>query len=199
MGTIPLITSLTDLRNLATISTFVVITALGLYGITGVTRARNSVIFALSLLIFPYIPASNLFFPVGFVVAERILYVPSMGFSMLVAMGIWTLWTRSKLTGYLAKLGLFWLLLCHSVRTLARNRDWHSDETLFTSAVGTNPHNGKVYNNLGHEYERMENFSFAEELFRRASEIQPDDIGSFINLGRVLKALERYEESEKVG
>ncbi len=42
---------------------------------------------ALALLIMPFIPASNIFFPVGFVVAERILYTPSMGFCMLVALG----------------------------------------------------------------------------------------------------------------
>ncbi len=149
-------------------------------------------------MVFPYVPASNLFFPVGFVVAERVLYVPSMGFSMLVARGLWALWTRNKLTSSLAKLGLLWLLVTHSFRTLVRNRDWYSDHTLFTSAVGTNPHNGKVYNNLGHEYERMGNLSVAEGLFRTATEIQSDDIGSFINLGRVLKALERYQESEKV-
>ncbi len=42
---------------------------------------------ALALMVIPFIPASNLFFPVGFVVAERILYTPSMGFSLLVALG----------------------------------------------------------------------------------------------------------------
>lgn len=42
---------------------------------------------ALSLIVLPFIPASNLFFPVGFVVAERVLYVPSMGFCILVAHG----------------------------------------------------------------------------------------------------------------
>ena len=41
----------------------------------------------LSFLVLPFIPASNLFFPVGFVVAERILYTPSMGFCALVALG----------------------------------------------------------------------------------------------------------------
>ncbi len=45
---------------------------------------------ALSLMVFPFLPASNLFFPVGFVIAERILYIPSMGFCLLVAYG----WTR---------------------------------------------------------------------------------------------------------
>lgn len=36
---------------------------------------------------FAFIPASNLFFYVGFVVAERVLYVPSMGFCLLVGLG----------------------------------------------------------------------------------------------------------------
>ena len=39
-------------------------------------------------MVLPFIPASNLFFPVGFVVAERVLYMPSMGFCMLVALGV---------------------------------------------------------------------------------------------------------------
>ena len=42
---------------------------------------------SLSLIVLPFVPASNLFFPVGFVVAERILYTPSLGFCMLVALG----------------------------------------------------------------------------------------------------------------
>ena len=41
----------------------------------------------LSLLVFPFLPASNMLFPVGFVVAERVLYIPSMGFCLLVAAG----------------------------------------------------------------------------------------------------------------
>ena len=42
---------------------------------------------AIAWLVLPFIPATNLFFPVGFVVAERILYLPSMGFSLIVSLG----------------------------------------------------------------------------------------------------------------
>ena len=201
MGTISLITSITDPRNLATLATLVSVTWLGVYGITGQQRTRKTTILGLSLIIFPYVPASNLFFPVGFVVAERVLYVPSMGFCMLVALGAWNLLQSNKLSGTLvtaAKLGLAILLTTHIAKTLVRNRDWHSDITLFTSAVRVNPNNGKVYNNLGSEYEKMENHSYAEALFRKATLVQPDDIGAFINLGRILKARERLEEAEKV-
>jgi len=39
------------------------------------------------LLVVPFFPASNLFFRVGFVVAERVLYLPSAGYCLLVALG----------------------------------------------------------------------------------------------------------------
>lgn len=201
MGTISLITSIIDPRNLATLATLVSVTWLGVYGITGQQRTRKTTILSLSLIIFPYVPASNLFFPVGFVVAERVLYVPSMGFCMLVALGVWQLLQSNKLSRTLVtatKLGLVILLTTHIAKTLVRNRDWQSDITLFLSAVRVNPNNGKVYNNLGSEYEKMENHSYAEALFRKATLVQPDDIGAFINLGRILKARERLEEAEKV-
>lgn len=49
------------------------------------------VLFSLALLVVPYLPASNLLFPVGFVIAERILYLPSMGACLLVAMAMETI------------------------------------------------------------------------------------------------------------
>ena len=197
MGTVPLIKSVNDPRNLLTVATFVVIVTLCLYGV--LDKSHKSLIIGLSFIIFPYLPASNLFFPVGFVVAERILYLPSMGFCMMVGYGAWTLMrTSPKLVKPVLLLGLCIVLLTHSTKTLVRNRDWHSDMALFSSAIRDNPHNGKVYNNLGHELERNGNFMFAEQMFRRASETQPDDVGAFINLGRVLKQQGRLEEAEKV-
>lgn len=50
-------------------------------------RSNCNTILFISMTILPFIPASNLFFPVGFVVAERILYAPSIGFCFLVATG----------------------------------------------------------------------------------------------------------------
>ena len=43
---------------------------------------------SLALIIVPFLPASNLFFRVGFVIAERILYLSSIGFCMLIVIGI---------------------------------------------------------------------------------------------------------------
>ena len=43
---------------------------------------------ALALIVVLFLPASNLFFRVGFVIAERNLYLPSVGFCMLLVLGV---------------------------------------------------------------------------------------------------------------
>ena len=43
---------------------------------------------ALACLVVPFLPASNVLFRVGFVIAERVLYLPSMGYVMLVVLGL---------------------------------------------------------------------------------------------------------------
>ena len=93
-------------------------------------------LFALSLMVFPYLPASNLFFPVGFVVAERVLYLPSMGLCLLVAHGVWSM-TRRVGGGVrvCVWVGLLVVMVVFGVKTVSRNRDWQSDYSLFRSAV----------------------------------------------------------------
>lgn len=44
----------------------------------------------------PFLPASNLFFRVGFVVAERVLYLPSAGYCMLLTFGFGALSKHTK-------------------------------------------------------------------------------------------------------
>lgn len=43
---------------------------------------------ALSFMVISFLPASNLFFRVGFVVAERVLYLPSIGYCILLTTGL---------------------------------------------------------------------------------------------------------------
>ena len=107
MGSIPLVETITDVRNLVTFSVTIMATILVIY--TTVTckssadkqtdvvipqaeeadenQTKTSVLFAMFMTLLPFVPASNLLFPVGFVIAERILYLPSMGYCLLVAIG----------------------------------------------------------------------------------------------------------------
>lgn len=107
----------------------------------------DAVIIATSLLVFPFVPATNLFFYVGFVVAERVLYVPSMGFCLLVAVGLDQLYRKQE--GLLRKRILLSVFLSFviimSVRTVRRNRDWWHEENLYRSGIPINPPKGKHF------------------------------------------------------
>uniref|UniRef100_A0A3Q3NC65 Protein O-mannosyl-transferase TMTC3 n=1 Tax=Mastacembelus armatus TaxID=205130 RepID=A0A3Q3NC65_9TELE len=192
MGTIPLVESILDLRNLATLVFYIVLGLLAYHSLRHRHSSAKTVIMALSLIVLPFIPASNLFFPVGFVVAERVLYVPSMGFCVLVAHGF-------KIVSHLKKIS--WLMIgvlltTHAVKTFNRNWDWESEYTLFTSALKVNKNNAKLWNNVGHALENQNNYARALQYFLQATRVQPDDIGAHMNVGRTYKNLNKSKEAE---
>lgn len=103
-------------------------------------------IVALALTVFPFIPATNLFFYVGFVIAERVLYIPSLGFCLLVGQGAYLVHRKcgkdaAKSRLLLVVLGC--LLLAYSSRTIVRNRDWLTEENLYRSGIDVNPAKGE--------------------------------------------------------
>lgn len=51
-------------------------------------NSSAAILISTSLLILPFLPATNLLFYVGFVVAERILYLPSVGYCLLIGLGV---------------------------------------------------------------------------------------------------------------
>lgn len=69
----------------------------------------------------PFLPASNLFFTTGFVIAERILYLPSIGFVLLVAKGLQALLRRHAALAWLMQA---LLLLSFGLKTFQRCYDW---------------------------------------------------------------------------
>lgn len=109
------------------------------------SRSLNVLIMSLSMIVFPFIPASNLFFYVGFVIAERILYIPSMGFCLLVAQGAHLLSVRSRTEGKRRGVAAAVLLVIvlFSARTWWRNQDWQTEEKLYTAGISVNPAKGQ--------------------------------------------------------
>lgn len=195
MGTIPLIEGFYDIRNIATLVTFMVLFTIGLNGIfTKNLNHSKIIIMSLAWMCFPFLPASNLFFPVGFVVAERVLYMPSMGFCILVAYGLYNI---SKKHQRFSKIMLCVLLLSHGIKTYTRNKDWQTEYSLFMSGLAVNSRNAKLFNNVGHALEGEGKYSEALVYFQKAVSIQLDDIGAYINVGRTYNHLKMYKEAEE--
>ncbi|ALC41109.1 CG4050 [Drosophila busckii] len=199
MGTVPVLEGFGDTRNLATLCTFLGLAALAIKAcVTRNLPQSRLLLMCLGWLVLPFLPASNLFFPVGFVVAERILYMPSMGYCLLVAYGYQQF--HERLRGHLARMVkalLVLLLLSHALKTYQRNWDWRSEYTLFMSGIHVNQRNAKLYNNVGHALENEAQYEEALLYFQQAVHIQQDDIGAHINVGRTYNNLKLYKEAEQ--
>eukprot|EP00057_Strongylocentrotus_purpuratus_P018096 XP_011672570.1 PREDICTED: transmembrane and TPR repeat-containing protein 3 isoform X1 [Strongylocentrotus purpuratus] len=196
MGTIPLVTSLSDPRNLATLLLVTCLFLLVLYAVFAEEKISCQLIMALSFLVLPFLPASNLFFPVGFVVAERVLYTPSMGYCLLVAIAMERLQANRRPMRYVVG-GIFAvILLLHAGKTIQRNPDWESEYSLFSSALKVTQNNAKLWNNVGHALEAESRWEDAFIYFNNAAMVQPDDIGSWINVGRTYRQLGKPAEAE---
>ena len=199
MGSVPLLTSMADIRILAIIFVFLTFISILFTSLASSTSTRFSgaIIFAAAWMVIPFIPASNIFFPVGFVIAERVLYIPSMGFCLLVSIGLTRILHYCK-SGRPVLVSLFYLLvLSHSLRTISRNTDWMDEKSLFLSGLKVNKNNAKLYNNLGHVFESDKKYDEALVLFKEAASVQPDDIGAHINIGRTYNLLNNYHEAER--
>ena len=224
MKTVPLVETLADPRNLATISTFVILLHLGIVGLfqgsirraelKGTSKTRTSsgsveeyyggpqiILVGLGLLCIPFLPASNLFFPVGFVVAERILYIPSMGFSLLVAYGFYTISRYSRVISSdvqkLIKLSFVILIASHIIKTCTRNGDWKNEFSIFKSGIAvTKGTNAKLLNNVGHALEATQSYLHALRYFEQAAMAQPDDVGAHINVGRTYNNMNNFAMAE---
>ena len=202
-GTAPLITSLIDPHNILTVLTLSSVGYAGIFAISGSQRSQKIFVLALSLLVLPYLPASNLFFPVGFVVAERILYLPSMGFCMLVGYGAYTLLRSIDYAALKVILSLFLaaLLSVHSLKTSLRNLDWISEHSIYASAVRINPNHGPMLTNLGAVYvvnKELKNYTMAEKLFKRCVDVVPEYPRCLSNYAGILEVTKRKPEAEKV-
>jgi protein O-mannosyl-transferase len=102
------------------------------------------------------LPAANLLFASGTIMAERVMYLPSLGVIAVVAEVLnkvaqgFSVATDRR-TEVLRHLGL--VIVCAAVaglavRTWVRNQDWHDDITLWTSAVEASPRSFKAHRGL---------------------------------------------------
>ncbi|XP_045479364.1 protein O-mannosyl-transferase Tmtc3-like [Harmonia axyridis] len=196
MGTIPLVETFLDLRNLATICTYAFFGLMAFIAFTtNNTKQRVVILMGLSLMVFPFLPASNLFFPVGFVVAERVLYMPSMGFCLLVAYG-WSL-MHEKLSKKISWGLISLLIIAHASKTYLRNWDWEDEYSVFMSGLRVNQRNAKLFNNVGHALESQGKYQEALIFFKTAVTVQEDDVGAHINVGRTYNHLKMFKEAEE--
>uniref|UniRef100_A0A674GQ59 dolichyl-phosphate-mannose--protein mannosyltransferase n=1 Tax=Taeniopygia guttata TaxID=59729 RepID=A0A674GQ59_TAEGU len=187
MGCIPLIKSVSDWRIIALAALWFCLIGLICQALCSEdSHKRRILTLGLGFLIIPFLPASNLFFRVGFVVAERVIYLPSIGYCILFTYGFSLLSKQAKKKVH------------YNVgKNLADKGNQSAAIKYYREAVRLNPKYVHAMNNLGNILKERNELHEAEELLSLAVQIQPDFAAAWMNLGIVQNSLRRFEEAEQ--
>jgi len=144
-------------------------------------------------------PALNVRWMTASVFAERYLYLPSVGFSWLVAGGLVWLWGRTESRGR----GLRWatvaagtlLAVASSYAIVKRNGDWRSDLDLVESSLAAQPHSAHMHAEYGMFQWNAGEREAAEHEWQLALRYNADSAEALASLGFARCEEKKYDEA----
>jgi len=137
---------LSDMRSLLPLLLYVGLVAAALL----LTSRKNTAGFGMLFYLVALFPVSNLLFIVGPFMGERFLFIPSVGFAIVVAWILIRGAERTKTTRFLPY-AVTLLLLLYSGKAISRNFDWKDSFTLYTQDVKTSVNSAIINKGAGHE------------------------------------------------
>mmetsp|Transcript_19304 Transcript_19304/g.44900 ORF Transcript_19304/g.44900 Transcript_19304/m.44900 type:complete len:773 (-) Transcript_19304:105-2423(-) len=215
MDAIPAVREWMDCRLLLPLAAYAGLCATASAVLSMAPKHRRAGLVALALMVVPFVPASNILFPIGTVIGERLLYMPSVGFSLLVVV-----WLRSFLEactpgvrrgeGQMAHhmssacaggqssliVACMMSLTVLGARTHYRVRTWQSSEMLFITDGHRQPRSSKVQFNLGITYMHMQDWDNAVEALIRCAWADPLSALPFFRIGQIEILRGRFETAE---
>ncbi|MEO6130609.1 MAG: tetratricopeptide repeat protein [Saprospiraceae bacterium] len=162
----------------------------------GVWQRKKMISFSWGIAFFflTLLPVSNLIFAAGFLKAERVLYIPSIGLIVALATLLVKLYSsqKGKAAAYILAAGLtaFFIL-----RTWIRAGDWKSNLTLAEATLKTSPNSPRMNNMMGLEMEHQQKHEEALTYYERAVKANPNHAPALVNLATEYNFFKRSDEA----
>jgi protein O-mannosyl-transferase len=135
---------------------------------------------------------ANVLILTGTIMGERLAYLPSAGFCLLVAL----IWIRLRNYNRKVAWGVLIILgAALAMRTVVRNRDWRDDFTLYSAGARAVPGSAKMHEALAVQYMHREQLETASNEFETALRIYPDFTAALESYGILEARLGHDQES----
>jgi len=175
-------------------------------------KKRNIIAFGILFYLIALFPMSNIPLPVGTLMSERFLFIPSIGFCLIIAYLISKYWLHLKFTSGMNTL-LIIGILAFGIKTILRNPVWKSNYSIFLNDIKYSPNSAKLNNSVGgitidsavhvtDSLDRRSMLQFAETHLRKAIELHPTYSIDHVLLGndlyyqgKYLSAIEMYTKA----
>jgi len=139
------------------------------------------------------LPVANLI-PLKILIAERFLYLPSIG---IIAFFVIIIARLIKDKKWLIIFTSFLIILL-SDRTVIRNYNWENEISFFKSGIVACPQNPRLHLNLGNAFEKASLFENAEVEYKKALQLNPELPNVYVGLGNVYIKTERIKEAGEI-
>lgn len=152
-----------------------------------------------AFFLFGFLPISNLFFPIGTIAGERLIYFSSVGLCLYLAQGlIFLKKIKPKKLFRLVSVVLTIALICfYAGRSFIRNFDWLTEKKLFVSAGQCASNSVLSLSNLGAVYYFEGDYDQAEEEILAAYQIYDKYSKAINNLGLIYWKKGEYDKAKK--
>ncbi len=138
-----------------------------------------------------FLPAANLVMPIGTMMGERLVFLPSLGLCLLAVQALRRLPRAEYVVAALA--------VVFAVRTAVRDRDWHDADAFYPKLAQTSPGSTKVHYFLGcyldarnHPAEALQEYDRALAIFPAYPEALNNRGCALIELGRIPEAKDSF-------
>ena len=139
------------------------------------------------------LPQANLY-PINAYMAEHWLYIPSLGFCLILARALLYLYNRRGLA-ILAYISIFASVLFYSAITIKQNGYWRDPIIFCKKTLEFNPQSEWMYNNLGNALYALGEKSEAIDAYKKAVGLKPDFDYAYYNLATAYSSIGRDAEA----
>lgn len=159
------------------------------------SRGQWLPLFGLLFFFISFAPVSNFFKLIGTTMAERLMYLPSIGFCIFLVFFIWQITHGRELLFYSLS-GIIFIFFAS--RTFVRNFDWRDDFTLYKATVRATPRCSRAHFNLANHYKKQGKLDEALHHYKLSWEIAPNYGAPLVGVGEILFQQGKFQEAEEV-
>ena len=144
-------------------------------------RNNRIILFSIGWFFLALFPVSNLY-KINTYMAEHFLYLPSIGFFLLIAYSL-TIIHNNKRYGVLGTILIIFSLLFYSALTIKQNGYWKDPFTFYDRTLKFAPDSASAYYGRGTLYDKKGDYDRAISDYNRAIQIKPDYADAYNNRG----------------
>lgn len=157
-------------------------------------RKRNNLFFFSILWFFiTLMPFSNIY-PIGYYMIEHGLYLPSIGFMLIISLWLSKAFRHKRLKMYAAS-ALAILIIIYGSLTIRHNIVWSNPMSFYKSTLNFNPFSSFCYSRLGNLYYDSGKKEKAIDCFVEAIKHGPNKPFSYYNLANIYKEMGNTKEA----